>query len=96
MVTVQGTKMTLFSSLVRLEWMTKGNERLSLEKIFQQRGENPQTSQEQSLGVSYPETLITGWVRRYQDWKPEDVENVERPCPAGGEVCKGAFEVLLF
>lgn len=33
MVTVQGTKMILFSSLVRLEWMTKGNE-IKSQKFF--------------------------------------------------------------
>lgn len=46
MVTVQ-VKMTLFSSLVRLEWMTKKSETMSQKKFFHQRGEKSPTSQEQ-------------------------------------------------
>ena len=41
MVTVQGTKMTLFSSLVRLEWMTKGNEIKSQKKFSSERRKIP-------------------------------------------------------
>ena len=96
MVTVQGTKMTLFSSLVRLEWMTKGNEIKSQKNFSSERRKIPKQVRNRVWESPTLRLLITGWVRRYQDWKPEDVENVERSCPAGGEACKGAFEVLLF
>lgn len=60
--------------------------RLSLKKIFHQRGENSNVRNRVWESPTL-RLLITGWVRRYQDWKPEDVENVERPCPLLEEKC---------
>lgn len=60
MVTVQGTKMTLFSSLVRLEWMTKGSEIISQKKNFIREEKNPKQVRNRVWESPTLRLLITG------------------------------------
>lgn len=59
MVTVQGTKMTLFSSLVRLEWMTKGNEIMSKTNFIREE-KNPKQVRNRVWESATLRLLITG------------------------------------